>query len=92
MIHQFGADLLYLLNIINDMGYMILFVVVMIWVCLLLQVVEAAIAPLRTHPHKLVHPLPSSLELKTFGQSDKPTESVTTLESSSEVNRRKSCA
>jgi hypothetical protein len=30
MIHQFGADLLYLLNILNDMGYMILFVVVMI--------------------------------------------------------------
>ena len=71
---------------------MILFVVVMIWVRWLLQVVEDAIAPLRTPPHKFVHPLLSSLELKTFGQSDKPTRSVATLESGSEVNRRKNCA
>ena len=92
MIHHFGADLLYLLKISNGMGYMILFVVVTIWARLLLRVVEDATAPLKKPRHKFVHPLPSSLELRTFGQSDKPTPPVTTQESSSEVSRSKNCA
>ena len=92
MIHHLGADLLYLLKISDGMGYLILFIVVVIWVRLLLGGVEAAIAPLRTHPHKFVHPLPSSLELKTFRRSDKPTHSVTAQESGSQINRSKNCA
>ena len=89
MIHHFGADLWYLLGISKGIGHMILFAVAMIWVRLLLQVVEDAIAPLRKHPHKFVYPFPSPFERRTFGQSGKSVQSVTALESGSEINQRK---
>ena len=57
MTQHLGEELWYLLNVFNGMGYMVLFVVAMIWARLLLQVVKDAIAPLRKHPHKFVHPL-----------------------------------
>jgi hypothetical protein len=76
MINHIGTELWYLLNMFNGMGYMILFVVAMIWVRMLLQVVEVAVVSLRMHPHDFIHPTPGSLELKTFGQPRKPTQSV----------------
>jgi hypothetical protein len=52
------------------MGYLILFVIATIFLRLLLQVLEDAIAPLRRHPHKFVHPLASPPEVKTRKQSN----------------------
>jgi hypothetical protein len=72
MIHHAGEELWYLLRVFHGMGYVALFIVAMIWARLLLEVILDAIAPMRKHPHKFVHPLPSPSDRKTFEQHDKP--------------------
>lgn len=58
MISRFGENLWYLLTIFQGMGYMVLFVLLMIWVRLLLQVCEDALMPRKKTSHKFVHPIP----------------------------------
>lgn len=60
MAHHMGEDIWYLLNIFNGMGYMVLFVLALIWLRFLLKVAEDALAPLRKRTHRFVHPLPVS--------------------------------
>lgn len=92
MVHRFGEDLWYLLTVVNGMGYMVLLIVGMIWVRLLLHVVEDAIAPLRRHPHKFVHPLRSPSDASAFGKADKSTQPATTRSSGPRLKRRKDSA
>lgn len=80
MAHRFGEDVWYVLNIFNGIGYMVLFVVVMIWLRLLLHVVEDAVTPLRKRPHKFVRPLSEPSDLTTFSRCEQPTELETMLQ------------
>jgi hypothetical protein len=59
---------------------------------LLLQVVEDAIAPLRKHPHKFVHPLTNPTIAREREQVDEAIQVVSTPGSGSEVKRRQYCA
>jgi hypothetical protein len=49
----------YLLDMFHGLGYSILFVLGLVWLWLLLQVVEDALAPQRKGMHRFVHPLPN---------------------------------
>jgi hypothetical protein len=62
MAHRILEDMWYLLDMFHGLGYSILFVLGLVWLRLLLQVVEDALAPQRKGMHPFVHPLsnPSS--------------------------------
>ena len=64
MISRFAENVWDLLAIFNCLGYMVLFVVVMVWLRLMLQVVEDALAPVARR-HTFVHPLPGTERTKT---------------------------
>jgi hypothetical protein len=59
MAHHIREDFWYLLNRFHGLDYSVLFVLGLIWLRLLLQVVEDAIASRRKPTHRFVHPLPT---------------------------------
>ncbi len=82
MISRFGEDLWYLLTLFQGMGYMVLFVLLMIWIRLLLKVFEDALMPRRKTSHKFVHPipLPPSLTRSVVHDSVVPDEHIEDVE------------
>ena len=73
MSHSVGEDVSYLLTIFNGLGYMIVFVLAMIWLRLLLRVVEYALAPLGKNPPSLVSALSEPSDLARIGQCEQAT-------------------
>ena len=59
MAHRIWEDMWYLLDMFHGLGYSILFVLGLVWLRLLFQVVENALAPQRKGTHRFVHPLPN---------------------------------
>ena len=72
MTGRLGDDVWYLLTLFNCFGYMVLFVVVLLWLRLMIHVVEDALAPIAKRPPRPVHPVaelpPTAHPLVTAGQ------------------------
>ena len=91
MAHHMGEDFWYLLNVFHGLGYSVLFVLGLIWLRILLQVVEDAVAPLRKPTHRFVHPIPThsnnrpeTLPIKTSQTSE--------VSESNSIGRKDICA
>ena len=59
MAHHMVKDFWYLLTMFHGLGYSALFVLGLIWLRILLQVIEDAVAPLRKPTQRFVHPVPT---------------------------------
>jgi hypothetical protein len=57
-------SLMYLLDVVNSIGYAILLVVLVICLRWLLAMVEGSTVPRKTSHHRFVHPFPSQPESK----------------------------
>jgi hypothetical protein len=70
MTRPWAEDVWNLLTMFNGMGYMALFVLVVIWVRLLLSVLENALTSRKRSSHQFVHPHPTPLNDTRLGFHD----------------------
>ena len=58
----------YVLNLLDGICYVLLFVLAIVLLRLCLKVIKAMVTPHCEHRHKFVHPLPGPLEITVFSQ------------------------